>query len=75
MDESLRQNRGLLPYREQTARSAEKICHTVDEIKGGKLAWLAYLANAQKKGHPCGWPVGEAQTVWQRYSAAIASGS
>jgi hypothetical protein len=26
MDASLRQNRGLLSYREQTARSAEKIC-------------------------------------------------
>jgi hypothetical protein len=28
MDASLRQNRGLLSYGEQTARSAEKICRS-----------------------------------------------
>jgi len=41
MDGSLRQNRGLLPYREQTARSAENICNTADELKTARLTWLA----------------------------------
>jgi hypothetical protein len=38
---SLGQNRGLLCYREQTARSAKKIYDMADEVKVGRLAWWA----------------------------------
>jgi hypothetical protein len=41
MDVSLGQNRGLLPYSEQTARSAEKNFDTADDLKTARLTWLA----------------------------------
>jgi len=41
MDESPHQNRGLLRFREQTARSAEKICLMAGKSKTGRLAWRA----------------------------------
>jgi hypothetical protein len=55
-DASIGQNRGLLRYSEQTARSAEKICDAADEIKVGRLAWQAGGREAKSKATFAGGP-------------------